>query len=100
MKKLIFLFVVCLIGCQSNNLNQKPDDEMKKIETSIINEASEEWMKWDGVEAVGQGKTKDDKDCIVVFVSGDSVQIKKKLPARYKGYRVEVRNIGGKIDAQ
>ncbi|MFN0037367.1 MAG: hypothetical protein ACKVUS_20095 [Saprospiraceae bacterium] len=71
---------------------------MKKIETAI-SEASEAWMQWEGVEAVGQGKTDNDKDCIMVFVSSDTVQALKKLPEEFKGFKVVVQNIG-KIDAQ
>lgn len=71
---------------------------MQKIEI-VIQHAGEELMRLEGVEGVGRGKTSDNEDCILVFVSGDATAMRKNLPSNYKGYPLVIQH-SGIIDAQ
>lgn len=66
---------------------------MKKLETAV-QEASETWMNWEGIEAIGQGKTPRGKDCILVLCSGDSAALAKKLPDKFQGFKVVIQPSG------
>lgn len=65
----------------------------------VISEISDEWMTIDGVRGVGQGKT-DEKDSISVYVIKKTPEIEKALPSEYKGFAVEIIEIGEEIKAQ
>ena len=64
----------------------------------IIQEAQSEWMDIEAVVSVGQGRL-DDRDCIAVYVTGESPEITRKIPSEYKGIPVDIRE-GGNIRAQ
>lgn len=69
--------------------------------TSTILEALDEasdWMAYDGIEGVGQGK-KDDQDCIVVFTSCPPSELTTPIPEELKGYPVVLQE-SGQIDIQ
>jgi len=57
-----------------------------------IDEASE-WMKFDGVEGVGQGE-KDGKDCIIVLSSCSPSELSGIIPATSKGFSVVIEESG------
>lgn len=59
----------------------------------VISEIRDQWMDIDGVEGIGQGKT-DDKDCILVFVSVKTPEIRKTIPLEFKGFTVRVIESG------
>lgn len=61
-------------------------------------DAASDWMAYDGVEGVGQGE-KDDKDCIVVFVSCPPSALSAQIPDEYRGYPVVFQE-SGQIDIQ
>jgi hypothetical protein len=65
--------------------------------TSTILEALDEangWIdKFEGVEGIGQG-LKDDKDCIIVFVSRPSSEFADKIPKAVKGFAVVIEESG------
>lgn len=54
---------------------------------------AQSWMDIEGVEAVGQGKIKD-QDCIVVFVSLKTPEIKQKIPSELNGVPVDIQESG------
>lgn len=56
------------------------------------------WMDVEGVEAIGQG-VMNNKDCIMVFISGENEEISKAIPSEYKGYPVVIE-ISGIISAE
>lgn len=64
-----------------------------------LESAQTEWMKIDGVVAVGQGKT-DQTDCIDVYIANSSEAIKKVIPAEYRGFPVVFRESGGPFEPQ
>jgi len=69
--------------------------------TSKILEALDEangWMDFEGVEGIGQGQ-KDDKDCIIVFVSLPASELSAKIPKLFKGFPVVFQE-SGQIDIQ
>lgn len=69
--------------------------------TSKILEALDEangWMDYKGVEGIGQGQ-KDDKDCIIVFISSPSSELSAKIPNEFKGFPVVFQE-SGQIDIQ
>jgi hypothetical protein len=69
--------------------------------TSKILEAlddASDWMKYDGIEGVGQGE-KDAKECIVVFVSRPPSEFASKIPKEFKGFPVVIQE-SGQIDIQ
>ncbi|MBE9541092.1 MAG: hypothetical protein IMF01_02140 [Proteobacteria bacterium] len=59
----------------------------------VISEIQDQWMDIDGVEGIGQGKT-NDKDCIVVFVSLKTPEIKKSIPSTFKEFAVKIIESG------
>lgn len=52
-----------------------------------------DWMEVKGVEGIGQGRI-DDKDCILVFVSMKTPEIRKAIPPEYAGYPVRIEEVG------
>jgi hypothetical protein len=69
--------------------------------TSKIQDALEEaneWMDIEGVEGTGQGQ-KDDKDCIIVFVSRPQSEFSAQIPKEFKGFLVVFQE-SGQIDIQ
>lgn len=69
--------------------------------TSKILEALDEangWMDFEGVEGIGQGQ-KDDKDCIIVFVSRPPSELSTQIPKEFKGFPVVFQE-SGQIDIQ
>lgn len=69
--------------------------------TSTILEALDEasdWMAYNGIEGVGQGK-KDDQDCILVFTSCPPSELTTPIPKEFKGYPVVFQE-SGQIDIQ
>jgi hypothetical protein len=69
----------------------------QKIEEALA-EIQDQWMKVEGVEGVGKGKT-NGEDCIIVFISMETPEIKKTIPSSFKGYKVKTVKSGG-ITAQ
>lgn len=59
----------------------------------VLDEATDAWMKLDGVVAVAQGK-KEGKDSIIVFVAHKSPAIESQIPPYYKGIPVDIRETG------
>jgi len=57
-----------------------------------LDEASE-WMKYDGVEGVGQSE-KDGKECIIVFVSRPFYELSEQIPKEFKGFPVVIEESG------
>ncbi|MCW1971034.1 MAG: hypothetical protein KIH69_023235 [Anaerolineae bacterium] len=56
--------------------------------------ASDEFMQINEVQGVGQGKTDNDEDCIIIFIyAADIKNIKNKIPQIYDGFKVIVKNI-------
>ena len=55
----------------------------------IILEIQEKWMNINGVSGIGDGQTSG-KDCILVFVSVVTPEIKKNIPSVYKGFPVNI----------
>ncbi len=84
------LVVMSLLSCRNAN---KTDMTMETIE-SALQSASEEFMKFDGVVGVGQGKNEKNKDCIILFTSEDSAAIAPKTPTTYKGFDVVITPLG------
>ncbi|HHP7238064.1 hypothetical protein [Longibacter sp.] len=64
-----------------------------------LRSAQDQWMDWNGVEAVGQGKA-DGEDCIVVYVASRDLDVIKSIPAEFQGVPVQVHDAGGSIRAQ
>ena len=60
---------------------------MKGIE-EVLDEAGG-WVSIDGVEAVAQGRQKD-QDCIQVLVSCNRHDLAEKIPATFRGYPVVI----------
>jgi len=94
MKKIYLVPILFYIIACSTNMDRQPNtNEMKKIESAIL-EASDAWMPLEGVEGVAQGKTDKGKDCILVLVSNDSTAAVQQLPSKFKGFKVVVKNTG------
>ena len=95
MKKVIIFSVLMLLdGCLQDKTKQKQMEDFSKIITS----ASTEFMATKGVTGVGQGKTDDGEDCIIVFVN-DSNVVTKDIPKKYKKVSVSIQ-IVGQVNAQ
>ena len=52
------------------------------------------WVDIEGVEAIGEGE-----NCIIVFISAENEEIRKKIPTEYKGYPVKIE-VSGIISTQ
>lgn len=65
----------------------------------ILEEAQQEWMDLEGVQAVGEGK-KNGKPCIDVFISDKSGEIERTIPSVYKSVPVTIRESGGTFNIQ
>ncbi len=65
----------------------------------ILEEAQQEWMNLEGVQAVGEGK-KDGKPCINVYVSETNPEIERTIPTDYKSVPVTIRESGGTFNIQ
>lgn len=55
----------------------------------IILEIQDQWMNIDGVIGIGDGIIAG-KDCILVFVSVITPDIRKNIPSVYKGFTVNI----------
>ena len=64
----------------------------------IISEIQDRWLDIEGVDGVWPGK-QNDKDCIEVHVRIRTPNIEKKIPAKYKGFPVNIIE-GGPINIQ
>lgn len=89
------LVVMSLLSCRNAN---ETNNTMETIE-SAVQSASEEFMKFDGVVGVGQGKNEQDRDCILLFTAQDSASLSRKIPPTYKGYKVVIKLLGD-VEAQ
>lgn len=58
-----------------------------------LSEAQDSWMEIEGVTAVGQGML-DGKSCITVFVTAKTPEIEERIPSKYRGIPVEIRESG------
>lgn len=65
----------------------------------ILEEAQQEWMDLEGVQAVGEGQKKG-KPCIDVYVSETSDEIERIIPSVYKSVPVNIRESGGTFEIQ
>ncbi len=59
----------------------------------IALDEANQWMDYEGVEGVGQG-LKDDKDCIIVFVSRPPSEFSAKIPKSLEGFPVVIQESG------
>jgi len=62
---------------------------MSQYITDIMLEIQDQWMSIDGVTGIGEGEI-DGDDCILVFVSVITPQVKKTIPRVYKGFPVKI----------
>lgn len=86
---ILFLSLACsanLERCQTNN-------DVKKFENAL-QEATDTWMQWEGVVGVAQGETDKGKPCILVLTSSDTAISLDKLPKKFKGFPVKIKNTG------
>ncbi|MGD8428094.1 MAG: hypothetical protein PVH63_10695 [Balneolaceae bacterium] len=67
---------------------------MESTFNEILKEAQDNWMKIEGVVAIGQGK-KNQEDCIDVYIAINSEEIKKQIPEIFKNIPVVFRESGG-----
>jgi hypothetical protein len=83
-----------LHSCGSGGISP-PSSEGKSMENKLQQalEKAQSWMDIEGVEAVGQGKIKD-QDCIVVFVSLKTPEIEEKIPSECNGIPVDIQESG------
>lgn len=65
----------------------------------ILEEAQQEWMDLEGVEAVGEGKA-NGKPCINVYVSKKTDEIERIIPTVYKSVPVKLQDSGGTFEIQ
>lgn len=65
----------------------------------ILEEAQQEWMDLEGVQAVGEG-LENGKPCIKVFISKKTAQIERIIPKVYKSVPVKLQDSGGTFDIQ
>jgi hypothetical protein len=72
---------------------------MKNNFQKVLKEAQQSWMDIDGVIAVAQGK-QEQQDCIDVYVTTESQQIKKHIPSKFQNYPVVFRESGGPFEPQ
>lgn len=63
------------------------------ISNTIIDEASNQWLSFEGVEGVAQGE-KEGKPCILVLISVDPSGIADSIPDTFKGYPVVIEKSG------
>ena len=71
---------------------------MKQKIEEVLSEIRDDWMEINGVEGIGQGKM-EGEDCIVVFISMETPEIKKAIPSSFRGFKVKMVKSGG-ITAQ
>ena len=64
----------------------------------IVSRYEQIWMGLKNVSAVGTGKTREGKLCIVISLSRDDPYTRNIFPAEIEGIPVDVR-ISGKVDA-
>ena len=91
---IIVVFIFLLQGCSNDKTQKKQMEDFDKIYAS----ASTELMNIKGVTGVGQGKTEDGKDCIIVFVN-DSTLSMKEIPKKYKKIPIKIQDTG-QVNAQ
>ena len=104
--KIIFIIFILLFSLDQSSLSaadtvqQKKSKEIKAM-PKTIQEVQEKYtnsiMAIAGVECIGIGKKKD-KDCIVIFVSKTTKEMKKKIPKELGGYPVKIE-VTGKFHA-
>ena len=63
------------------------------ISTSIIDEASSQWMSYNGVEGVAEGE-KEGKPCILVLISIEPSGLTDSIPSTFKGFPVVIKKTG------
>ncbi|MBD3172981.1 hypothetical protein GF326_10965 [Candidatus Bathyarchaeota archaeon] len=59
----------------------------------IVREASEKWIDIPGVTGVGISK-ENVRDIILVMVKEDTIEIRQKIPHKYKGIKVQIQETG------
>jgi hypothetical protein len=64
----------------------------------IISKLSQQWLGFEGVEGIGQSKI-DNTDCILVFISQETEEIRSNIPEDFEGIPVRLFNTG-KIDIE
>ena len=59
----------------------------------VIEEIRDDWLKILGVEGIGQGK-ENNEDYILVMISSKTNEINKKIPSKYKGFKIHFIETG------
>jgi len=62
---------------------------MTQYISDIIMEIQDQWMDINGVTGIGEGEI-NGEDCILVFVSVITPEVKKTIPRVYKGFPVNI----------
>ncbi|MDX1577828.1 MAG: hypothetical protein R3266_05060 [Gemmatimonadota bacterium] len=60
---------------------------------AVLADRTDAWMALDGVTGTGIGLC-DDEPCLVVFALRDTEALRRALPERAEGYRVDIRVSG------
>ena len=66
--------------------------------SDVLDKYTEQWLQIPGVVGTGEGKSAG-KPCILVFTTGNTKVIKKKIPKTVDGYTVVFQGTG-KIKAR
>ena len=95
LNKVTFLWYLAIVftGQISCTQTQNYSKDKTMISTSIIDEASIQWMSYDGVEGVAEAE-KEGKPCILVLISIEPSGLTDSIPSTFKGYPVVMEKTG------
>ncbi|NIR48464.1 hypothetical protein GWO43_08595 [candidate division KSB1 bacterium] len=92
---LVFMFAFTTVNCSKKVEDQQGEATMSsKSIQDVLKEHGRTLMDIPGVEGVGQGLTDDDQDCVRVFVSSMTPEVKKQVPKTLDGYPVIIEVTG------
>lgn len=79
-------------ACSGRSPSEEDAMQSRPIE-DVLEERTPEWMSRRWVVGTGIGLC-DGSPCLVVFVDGDVERLRRELPERVEGYRVDLRRSG------
>ncbi len=95
----VLLLAFALAGCRGDTPAPKDGAVNTPTIQSVLDRESEKLMRFPGVVAVGEGRTKDGQPCVKIYVDGLTPELRAQFPKMLGPYPVEVEDSGGPIRA-